>query len=37
MVMVTDVSAQLPAAKDGRSCMAHHLNTTNVDAQKTFS
>ena len=37
MVMVTDVSAQLTAAKDGPIVYGHHhLNTTNVDAQKKF-
>ena len=37
MVMVTDASAQLTAAKDGPIVYGHHhLNTTNVDAQKKF-
>jgi catechol 2,3-dioxygenase-like lactoylglutathione lyase family enzyme len=37
MVNVNDVSAQLIAAKDGRVVYGHHhLNTTNVDAQKKF-
>ena len=37
MVMVTDVSAQLTAAKEGPVVYGHHhLNTTNVEAQKKF-
>ena len=37
IVMVTDVSAQLTAAKDGPVVYGHHhLNTTNVEAQKKF-
>jgi catechol 2,3-dioxygenase-like lactoylglutathione lyase family enzyme len=37
MVMVTDVSAQLVAAKDGPIVYGHHhLNITNLDAQKKF-
>ena len=37
MVMVADASAQLTAAKDGPIVYGHHhLNTTNVDAQKRF-
>jgi catechol 2,3-dioxygenase-like lactoylglutathione lyase family enzyme len=37
MVMVNDVSAQLTAAKDGPIVYGHHhLNTTNVEAQKKF-
>ena len=37
MVMVTDVSAQLVAAKEGPIVYGHHhLNITNLDAQKKF-
>jgi catechol 2,3-dioxygenase-like lactoylglutathione lyase family enzyme len=37
MVTVADVSAQLTAAKDGPIVYGHHhLNTTNLDAQKKF-
>ena len=37
MVMVADVSAQLTAAKDGPIVYGHHhVNTTNLDAQKKF-
>ena len=37
MVMAADASAQLTAAKDGPIVYGHHhLNTTNVDAQKRF-
>jgi catechol 2,3-dioxygenase-like lactoylglutathione lyase family enzyme len=37
IVMVNDVSAQLTAAKNGPIVYGHHhLNTTNVDAQKKF-
>ena len=37
LVMVNDVSAQLTAAKDASIVYGHHhLNTTNVDAQKKF-
>jgi len=37
IVMVTDVSAQLTAAKEGPVVYGHHhLNTTNVEAQKKF-
>ena len=37
MIMVADASAQLTAAKDGPIVYGHHhVNTTNVDAQKRF-
>jgi catechol 2,3-dioxygenase-like lactoylglutathione lyase family enzyme len=37
MMMVADASAQLTAAKDGPIVYGHHhVNTTNVDAQKRF-
>ena len=37
MVVVADVSAQLTAAKDRPIVYGHHhLNTTNLDAQKKF-
>jgi len=37
LIMVADASAQLTAAKDGPVVYGHHhLNTTNVDAQKKF-
>jgi catechol 2,3-dioxygenase-like lactoylglutathione lyase family enzyme len=37
MIMVNDASAQLTAAKDGPVVYGHHhLNATNVDAQKKF-